>query len=58
MAGLAAELKGVFGDIELASVESTGGVFEVTIEGRLVFSKKALGRFPAYQEVPTLIQMG
>jgi selenoprotein W-related protein len=25
-------------------IESSGGVFEVTIDGRLVFSKKQLGR--------------
>jgi chorismate mutase len=31
-------------------------VFEVTVDGRAVFSKKALRRFPAYQEIPTLIE--
>jgi selenoprotein W-related protein len=28
-----------------------GGVFEITVDGRLVFSKKATGRFPTDQEV-------
>jgi len=28
-----------------------GGVFEVTVDGRLVFSKKAVGRFPEHREV-------
>ena len=36
-------------------VEGGGGVFEVTIDGRLVFSKLQLSRFPAYQEIPTLL---
>jgi selenoprotein W-related protein len=36
-------------DVEL--IPSSGGVFEVTADGRLVFSKKALGRFPEPGEV-------
>jgi len=32
-------------------IESSGGVFEVTVDGRLIFSKRALGRFPADDEV-------
>lgn len=32
-----------------------GGVFEVSLEGRKIFSKKDLGRFPAYQEIPILL---
>jgi hypothetical protein len=28
----------------------------VQVDGRLVFSKKALKRFPAYQEIPELIE--
>jgi selT/selW/selH-like putative selenoprotein len=36
-------------------VPSQGGVFEVTVDGRLVFSKTALKRFPAYREVPSLL---
>lgn len=30
---------------------SGGGVFEVTADGDLIFSKKALGRFPEDNEV-------
>jgi selT/selW/selH-like putative selenoprotein len=30
-------------------------VFEVTVDGRLVYSKKKTERFPAYQEIPNLI---
>jgi selT/selW/selH-like putative selenoprotein len=45
----------VFPDAEVHLVRSMGGVFEVTVDGKLVFSKRALGRFPAYREVPALI---
>jgi selT/selW/selH-like putative selenoprotein len=30
---------------------SGGGVFEITVDGRLAYSKKATGRFPTDQEV-------
>jgi selT/selW/selH-like putative selenoprotein len=36
---------------EVALRKSGGGVFEITVDGRLVFSKKATGRFPTEQEV-------
>jgi Rdx family len=29
-------------------------VFEITVDGRLAFSKKALGRFPSDEEVDAL----
>jgi selT/selW/selH-like putative selenoprotein len=32
-----------------------GGQFEVMLDGRLIFSKKALGRFPEQGEVLGLI---
>jgi selT/selW/selH-like putative selenoprotein len=32
-------------------VKSSGGVFEVTADGRLIFSKKTLGRHAAPGEV-------
>ena len=35
--------------------ESGGGVFEVQVDGRLVFSKRREDRFPAYGEVPGLM---
>lgn len=31
--------------------KGSGGVFEVTVNGRLAFSKKAEGRFPTDEEV-------
>lgn len=37
-------------------VRSSGGVFDVTVDGELVFSKKALGRHAAPGEVVDLIR--
>jgi selenoprotein W-related protein len=39
---------------EIAYVRSSGGVFEITIDGELKFSKKQLGRFPTDQEIEAL----
>jgi len=36
-------------DVKL--VESGGGVFEIMADGKLVFSKKQLGRFPTNDEI-------
>jgi selenoprotein W-related protein len=36
-------------------VESSGGVFEVTMDGRKIFSKKALGRHATPGEILRLI---
>ena len=36
-------------------IEGSNGVFEVTVDGRLVYSKMETGRFPAYQEIPKLV---
>jgi len=30
---------------------SSGGVFEIRVDGRLAFSKKATGRFPSSEEI-------
>lgn len=37
-------------------IESSGGVFEVQVDGKLVFSKKAIGRHAEPGEVVRLIQ--
>ena len=42
---MAAELKDALG-VEATLVAAGGGVFEVTVDGTLLFSKKALDRFP------------
>jgi len=36
-------------------IASSGGVYEVTVDSRLVFSKKKTGRFPETGEVLKLI---
>ncbi len=41
--------------MESALVEGSNGVFEVTVDGKLVFSKKATHRFPDEGEVVRLI---
>ena len=41
---------------EIAYVRSSGGVFEITIDSELKFSKKRLGRFPTDQEIEALAQ--
>jgi selenoprotein W-related protein len=37
-------------------IESSGGLFEVQVDGELVFSKKALGRHAKPGEVVRLIE--
>lgn len=36
-------------------IPGSGGVFEIVVNGRLIFSKKQLGRFPETREVLELI---
>jgi len=36
---------------EVELVPGVGGVFEITVDGQLKFSKKASGRFPTDDEV-------
>ena len=36
---------------EVELVPGVGGVFEITVDGRLAFSKKATGRFPAGEDI-------
>ncbi|MFH1146779.1 MAG: Rdx family protein [Pseudomonadota bacterium] len=37
--------------IEPVLVKGDGGVFDVRVDGRVLFSKKALGWFPSTEEV-------
>ncbi|MBA3344722.1 MAG: hypothetical protein H0T44_05390 [Gemmatimonadales bacterium] len=52
---MAAELKRSIPEAEVRLIQSSGGVFEVTVEGNLVFSKKALRRHADPGEVIALI---
>lgn len=35
----------------LCLIPSDGGIFEITVDGRLVYSKRATGRHATYEEV-------
>lgn len=39
---------------EVQLVKGGGGVFEISVDGALAFSKKRLGRFPTDDEVDAL----
>ena len=41
---------------ELTLIPTRGGLFEVTVDGRLVFSKKQLGRFPRIDEIKEVLR--
>jgi selenoprotein W-related protein len=51
-----AELKKAFPDIETNLIASSGGVFDVVVDGKLVFSKKALGRHAKPGEIVDLLK--
>jgi selT/selW/selH-like putative selenoprotein len=53
---LAAELKQAYPDAEVRLIESSGGVFEVAVDGRPVFSKKASRRHAEPGEVLKAVQ--
>ncbi len=36
---------------EVEYIKGHGGDFEVTMDGRLIFSKRAAGRFPTSEEI-------
>ncbi len=40
---------------ELKIIPSTGGVFEISLDEELVFSKKELNRYPEENEIENLI---
>lgn len=40
----------------LSIIPSSGGVFEITLDDQLIFSKKELGRFPEVNEVENSIK--
>jgi selenoprotein W-related protein len=41
-------------DVEL--VAGSGGVYEISVDGKAIFSKKQLGRFPEDGEIVSLIR--
>ena len=50
-----AHLKTKYNGADIKLVSSGGGVFEITLNDDLIFSKKALGRFPDDGEIDNLI---
>lgn len=57
-AWLAQELLTTFEqDLTSAALKpGTGGIFEITLNGQLIFSRKAAGRFPEAKEVKQLVR--
>ena len=53
--GLAAKIKERFG-LEAGLVRGSGGVFEVSIDAKLVYSKKQTGQFPEDRDIFEAIQ--
>ena len=49
------ELKKEF-DADVELIASEGGVYEVVVDGKNIFSKKALSRFPDDGEIVSLIK--
>lgn len=47
---MATDLKKRLG-IESTLIPGGGGVFDVTVDGKVIFSKKSVGRFPETQEI-------
>ena len=53
---LEAEIKSKFDNVSIELIPSGGGVFEVILDETLIFSKKAVKRFPEDGEVEKLIR--
>ncbi len=53
---MAAEIQDRYSDASVKLVESSGGAFEVMVDGTLVFSKHQLGRHAEPGEVLGLIE--
>jgi len=49
------ELRDLFG-AEVELIASSGGVFEVDVDGKNIFSKKSLSRFPEEGEIAALLK--
>ena len=45
-------------DADVTLIKGSGGVFEITVDGNLLFSKKQLGRYPTDEEIVALVEGG
>lgn len=54
-----AELKEKFGadKVQAELIVGEAGIFNVDFDGERIFTKKEIGRFPIYGEIPMAIQM-
>ena len=52
---LVVELKNNFPQADISLISSGGGVFEISLNDDLIFSKKALNRFPEDGEIKKLV---
>ena len=55
-ASLAENIKQEIDTAEIKFIEGSGGAFEVTKDGQLIFSKREKGRFPESDEIISLIK--
>tara|TARA_B100000886_G_scaffold336047_1_gene294120 strand:+ start:2559 stop:2750 length:192 start_codon:yes stop_codon:yes gene_type:complete len=53
---LEVELKEKFSDSIITLIPSGGGVFEILVDGKLIFSKKSLNRFPEKNEISDILK--
>ncbi len=55
---MAQELLTTFDDVlgEVALVPGTGGIFEVRLDGKLIFDRNTEGRFPESKELKQLVR--
>lgn len=51
------ELKKTLG-AEIELIGGANGIFEITVDGKMIFSKSEQGRFPETEEIVSLIQGG
>jgi len=49
------ELKKNFG-AEIELIAGANGIFDISVDGRMIFSKSEQGRFPLNEEIINLIQ--
>ena len=53
---LADKIKSGFAHAKVEIVEGSGGVFEVTFDGKLIYSKKETGEFPEENEILDILK--
>lgn len=50
-------MKEAFGNkVKAKLIQGDNGIFDVVLDGKLIYSKKQTGRFPSYREIPGLVE--